>query len=175
MWKRISSKEILTHPRLTVIEDRVRLPNGTETDYLRFQEIGDAATVICRNATGQILLQKEYSYPQDAELFQFPGGFVPKGEDPAIGANRELAEEEGLNAKTLVPLGSYLMNHRRSSSRMYVYLATDFEEKSLPADLEEAITSRWVTEGEIDDLIRKGQISNVHVLAPWSLYKLKAG
>lgn len=34
MWKKISSKVLLEHPRLTVVEDTVLLPNGTEVNYL---------------------------------------------------------------------------------------------------------------------------------------------
>lgn len=173
MWKQLSSKEVFIHPRITIIEDIVQLPNGIEIDYIKFKELGDAVTMICRNNEGKILLQKEYSYPPNEELFQFPGGFVPKGEDLKIGANRELMEEANLEAKNLTPLGNYLINNRRSNSRMYVYLGINLQEKYLPGDVEESISSQWYTEEEIEHFIKNGQIINCHVLAAWSLYKLK--
>ncbi len=173
MWKKISSKEVFSHPRITIIEDRVELPNGMETDYIRFKENGDAVTVICRNSRGRILLQKEYSYPPNEVLFQFPGGFVPKGEDLEIGVNRELMEEANYKANKLTLLGQYLINNRRSNSRMFVYVAEDLVKESLPSDAEEDISSEWVSEDTINKLIIEGKIITYTVLAAWSLYRLK--
>ena len=48
-WKKLSSKIILDHPRLKVLEDMVELPNGKVTDYLRFENKGKAVTIICKN------------------------------------------------------------------------------------------------------------------------------
>ncbi|MBP7133800.1 NUDIX domain-containing protein, partial [Patescibacteria group bacterium] len=90
MWQTISSKEVFSHPRLSLIEDEVVLANGKKTHYLTYKEAGNGATIICRDPEGRILVQKEYSYPPNETIFQFPGGLVPRTEDAAIGANREL-------------------------------------------------------------------------------------
>lgn len=173
MWKKLSSQTLLDHPRLKVIEDEVELPNGHKTQYLRFDSSGNAATIIAINDENKFLLQKEYSYPPNEDLYQFPGGFVPNGENIEIGANRELMEEADLKANILIELGSYYTNNRRSSGKMYVYLAKDLQEESLPGDLEENIESYWLSETEIDELIKNGEIKNYSVLAAWTLYKLK--
>ena len=55
-WKKISSKEIFKHPRIVLIEDDVKLPNGTKTKYLRFKKMGDVVSVICQRNDGKILL-----------------------------------------------------------------------------------------------------------------------
>ncbi len=173
MWKKLSSKILLDHPRLKVLEDEVELPNGHKTKYLKFDSTGNAVTIIAINKEGKILLQKEYSYPPNEDLYQFPGGSVPHGEELSEGANRELMEEADLKANNLVELGSYYMNNRKSNSKMYVYVGSDLQNESLPADLEEDITSYWFSENEIDELIKRGEIKNYTVLAAWSLYKLK--
>lgn len=175
MWKTASSKEIFTHPRLSLIEDGVILPNGVKTKYLKYKDDGScAATVIVRRIDGKILLQKEYSYPINQKIFQFPGGYVPFNEKPEIGANRELMEEANLMANDLKLLGTYLINNRRSTSKMFVYLATDFIEKSLEGDQEEDIESFWFSEDEINEMIKNNKIVNCHVLSSWCLYKLKS-
>jgi ADP-ribose pyrophosphatase YjhB (NUDIX family) len=174
MWKTISSKEIFSHPRLSLIEDEIILPSGAKTTYLRYKDDGSAAaTIIAKNKDGQILLQTEYSYPPNKKLFQFPGGHVPAGEDIQVGANRELMEEAKLWAKRLEPLGSYLIENRRFNMRMYVFLATELEEKSLEGDPEEDIESFWFSEDEIATMIKTDKIENCHTLASWCLYKLK--
>ncbi len=173
MWKKIASKILLDHPRLKVLEDEVELPNGHTTKYLKFDSRGNAVTIIAINNEGKILLQKEYSYPPNEDLYQFPGGFVPNGEELSEGANRELMEEADLKANNLIVLGSYYMNNRKSDSKMYVYVGSDLQKESLPGDLEENIQSYWLSENEIEDLIKKGEIKNYTALAAWSLYKLR--
>lgn len=174
MWQTLSSKNIFDHPRLSLMEDEVLLPSGLKTKYLKYKDDGHCAvTIIAKRADGKILLQKEYSYPPNQELWQFPGGFVPGDEAPEMGANRELMEEAGLMSNNLKLLGSYLINNRRSTARMFVYLATDLEEKYLAPDPEEDIKSFWFEEDELTRLIKNNEIINCHVLSAWCLYKIK--
>jgi 8-oxo-dGTP pyrophosphatase MutT (NUDIX family) len=176
MWKTISSAEIFKHPRITLIEDDVLLPNGKKIKYLKIKDGQDCAvTIIGKNKKSKILLQKEYSYPPNQKIFQFPGGSVSPGEKPEEGANRELREETGLRAKKLRLLGSYLINNRRSAGKFYVYLGTDLVEDPLPKDETEDLESFWFDENEIEDMIAHGKIINAHVLTAWTLYKINAG
>lgn len=173
MWKTLSSKEIFNHPRLTLIEDEVLLPNGTKTTYLKYKDSGRrGATIICRRDDNKILLSKEYSYPPNQILFQFPGGNIFPEENMEEGVNRELMEEANYKASELVLLGNYLINNRRSTTRMYVYLATSLKEESLEGDIEEDIENFWFSEDEIEAMIKNGEIINCNVLAAWSLYKI---
>lgn len=175
-WKRISTKEVFTHPRMSFLEDRVLLPNGKEVDYLRRKDTGKAGVTVIAKKDGQILLSQEYSYPPDAILYQFPGGGVNAGEDPEVGADRELREETGYGAKKYTFLGKYYDDNRRSAEFMHAYLAEDLVENPLSTgDMEEEITSAWYTEAEIEEMIRDGSIVNVHALAAWGLYMVRKG
>ena len=171
MWRTVSSKEVFNHPRLTLVEDEIILPNGHKISYLKDKDSGGCAVTIIAKRDGKILIQREYSYPPNQKLFQFPGGAVPTGEKPEIGANRELMEEMGFRANKLELLGSYLINNRRSKMKMYVYVATDLVEESIDADPEEDIECFWFSEDEISRMIKNGEIINVHSLASWCLYK----
>ncbi|MDP2669282.1 MAG: NUDIX hydrolase [bacterium] len=174
MWKTVSSKEVFNHPRLSLVEDEVILPNGIKTSYLKYKDDGRCAvTVIAKRNDGKILLQTEYSYPPNQKLFQFPGGLVPHDEKPEVGANRELMEEADLMSNNLELLGSYLVNNRRSAAKMFVYLATNLQEKSLDGDQEEDIESFWFSEDELARMIKNDEILNCHVLTAWCLYKIK--
>ena len=121
MWKKLSSKVIFEHPRLVVVEDEVELPDGTKTSYIRYKNSGNAATIIYKNEKGKLLLQEDYSYPPDKQLIQFPGGWIPQEENIEEGARREFEEETGFAPKTFKLIGSYLMNNRRTDSRMFVF------------------------------------------------------
>lgn len=173
MWKVLSSKKIFKHPRITLIEDEILLPSGKKTTYLKFGSRGHAAEIVCVRGDGKILLQIEYSHPSRQKLWQFPGGLVSSKEKPEIGANRELMEEAGFKAKKLEILGSYLGNHRRSTFRHYVYLATDLKEATLVGDDEEDIESFWFFEDEIEEMIRNGKIINCNALTAWALFRAR--
>ncbi len=83
-------------------------------------------------------------------------------------------EESGFRAGTLRPLGSYCGYHRRTTVRTWVFLATDLTAESLPGDPEESIESHWMTESEIDALVRSGEFEDGFSLATWCLYKTRA-
>jgi ADP-ribose pyrophosphatase len=169
-WKKISQKEILRHARLTVFEDIVELPDGTNTDYLHFGKSLDGVTVIAIREDSKILVQKEYSYPPDEVLYQFPGGSMDEGEDAKAAADRELSEEANL-AGELVCIGSHLIDNRRRQDYMHVFVARNLVDRPGVADIEEAFESYWLDAEEIDSLIAKGIIRNHTLLAAWAIYK----
>lgn len=171
MWKKIKSREIFKHPRLTLVEDTVELPDGTLTQYLKFKANNNSAMVICTR-DNEVLLQKEYSYPPDEILYQFPGGKIESGETPEDGVIRELAEEAGLKPGSIERIGWFYVDNRRTNSKMFVFVAGDCtKSKKVSGDHEEEITSHWMPIDQIDRLIKDGKIVNYSVLAAWSLYK----
>lgn len=173
MWRTISSSIIFKHPRITLIEDVVELPNGQQTTYLRFGDHGGSAvTIIAINEDGAILVEQEYSHPPKRWLYQFPGGGVPAGEDPADGANRELMEECNLRGE-LTYLGNYMMLNRRSASPMHVFIARNLRHEEREGDPEEFIRINWLSEIEIDRLIANGNVENGSMLAAWAMYKAR--
>jgi ADP-ribose pyrophosphatase len=172
MWKKISSNVIFKHPRVTLIEDVVELPDGAKTTYLKLEAKNDSSTIICEK-NGEVLLQKEYSYPPNEELFQFPGGKIEPNESNAEGAMRELIEEAGLKPGNFREIGWYYVDNRRTSAKMHVFLATEcVEVEKKGGDTEEVISDFWTPIAKVDEMIKTGKIVNYSVLAAWSLFKL---
>ncbi|MFZ5391879.1 MAG: NUDIX hydrolase [Patescibacteria group bacterium] len=170
MWNKLSSKILFTHPRITLIEDEVELSNGDKTNYLRFDNISNVAAVICKREDGKILMQREYAYPPNQKLFQFPGGAINLDENFENGANRELMEESKIKANNLQFLGKFLINNRRSDAMVYVYIGTGLEESYLDSDIEEEIENFWFSKEEITAMIREGKIIEQDALAAWAIY-----
>jgi len=171
IWKTISSKVLLKHPRLTVIEDTVELPDGTQVPYLKYGALTDSVTIICVMGD-KVLLQQEYSYPPNQVLYQFPGGKVDKNELPEDAAMRELVEESGVESASWQELGWYFPNNRRSDAKMFVYLADKIQTTSrVGGDHEEDIISTWFSVSEVETMISNGTIRNFTLLAAWSLYR----
>jgi len=171
-WKKLSTKKLLDHPRMQVYEDDIELPSGKKTKYIYVKGHPDAAMVIPIDADGKILVQKEFSYPPNEWLFQFPGGAQDNGESLKETAIRELAEEAGVEG-TLHQLGWMYTDNRRKNAKFYVFVATNTVAiKNLVArkDDEEVFEDYWFTPGEIDDLIKKGDINNYSMLAGWAFF-----
>lgn len=172
-WERISRKILFENPRITLIEDEVELPEGDQTSYLLYGLGGESITVICVY-NDKVLLQKEYSYPPDKVLYQFPGGKVNPGEPLLDAARRELIEESQLSPADMSILGWYYVNNRRSDTKMHVVTAKKFKKnRSLAADNEENITSSWIPLTKLEKMIKEGKIVNIHVLAAWALYRAR--
>jgi ADP-ribose pyrophosphatase len=169
-WTKLSRRILLKHPRLTVYEDTVKLPSGHNTEYLHFGFTTDAAQVIAINSSGEILVQKEYSYPINDWLYQFPGGAINKGEKPDACALRELSEEADLSGD-LTMLGWFYVDNRRKSDKFYVFLAKNLKEAVGKADIEEEFEYCWLKEADIDQMLRDGKVVNYSMLSGWALYK----
>lgn len=173
MWKKLSSKKILSHKRIVLIEHEAIAPTGEKTDYLTFEYSNDHVTMVCKRDDGKILVQKENSFPINKKIYQFPGGGMKSQEKVEEGANRELMEESNLCASKVEVLGSFLINNRRSEEVMYVCLGTELKKDELNGDPEEKIENYWFSEEEIEVLIKNGEIINSPMLSAWAIYKAR--
>lgn len=172
-WTFLSRKILLNHPRIDLVEDTVQLPNGKTTEYIRLlPATSHSVAIIAVNSDNKILVQREYSYPPNEILYQFPGGGAEIGEDIIDAANRELSEESGYIARDCSVIGSFYLDNRRSDKKQFVVLCRDLVEQKRPGDDEEFIESQWLSHEDIKALVRERKIENVNMLA--SLHLLES-
>lgn len=169
-WRKISSRHILDHPRMQLVEDEVELPSGKKIQYLRQEYSGRGGVIVICRKGDKILVQREYSYPVDEILWQFPGGKIEADETPEQAATRELAEESGIKAENAKRIGWFYPDNRRTNARLFVvecdYVTDD--EKARPDDTE-FIESEWIENGQISQMIRRGEVRNYAMLAAWGM------
>ena len=169
-WRKISSRHILDHPRMQLVEDEVELPSGKKIQYLRQEYSGRGGVIVICRKGDKILVQREYSYPVDEILWQFPGGKIETDETPEQAATRELAEESGIKAENAKCIGWFYPDNRRTNARLFVvecdYVTDD--EKARPDDTE-FIESEWIENGQISQMIRRGEVRNYAMLAAWGM------
>ncbi len=173
-WRKISSRHILDHPRMQLVEDEVELPSGKKIQYLRQEYSGRGGVIVICRKGDKILVQREYSYPVDEILWQFPGGKIEADETPEQAATRELAEESGIKAENAKCIGWFYPDNRRTNARLFVvecdYVTDD--EKARPDDTE-FIESEWIENGQISQMIRRGEVRNYAMLAAWGMLQSK--
>ena len=78
--------------------DEVTLSNGHISTREMVLHPG-AVAVIAVTAEKEVILVKQYRYPVKEVLYEIPAGKLEPGEDPAVCAPRELAEETGFLAE----------------------------------------------------------------------------
>lgn len=173
-WRRLNSQTVFEHPRMTLVEDEVELPTGKTTHYLRQPYNGNGGVIVLCRCGESILIQREYSYPVDDILYQFPGGRIEDGETPEQAAKRELAEESGLTIENLQYLGWFYADNRRTDAKLHV-VCGDYLGQSATSrpDEEEFIESEWITAKDFKAKLVKGEIKNYAMLAAWTLFENK--
>lgn len=116
--------------------DRVRTPDGDEVD----REVvvrPDAVAVVPVTPEGRVLLLHQYRQPVGRPLVEIPAGLrdVPD-EAPSEAAQRELVEELGMRAGSLVELTTFWNSAGWSTERTTVYLGRELQPVEPPDGFE---------------------------------------
>lgn len=95
---RIDSREILQGDFLHARRDSVSLPDGTH-DTREYIVHSGAVMIVAQLADGRLVLERQYRYPVQAVMIEFPAGKLDPGEASLVCARRELREETGYTAR----------------------------------------------------------------------------
>lgn len=154
-----SSERIYAGRVVSLRVDTVQLADGRLTRR-EIVEHGAAVAIVALDASGTVLLVRQYRKPVESHLLEIPAGGVEPGEDPAEAARRELQEETGFVPRKLEHLVSFYTTPGFSTELMHLYLATELEPDRLPSDDDESIqvvrlpltdVVRFIAHGEIAD------------------------
>ena len=94
----VASEEVLKGRFLQVRRDTARLPDGSQTTREYVVHPG-AVMIIALLDDGRIVLERQYRYPVQSVMIEFPAGKLDPGEDSLACAQRELQEETGYSAR----------------------------------------------------------------------------
>lgn len=94
---RIDSQELFKGHFLHAFRDTVRLPSGL-TATREYVTHPGAVMIIPLLDDGRLLMERQYRYPMQQVMLEFPAGKLDAGEKPLHCAQRELREETGYSA-----------------------------------------------------------------------------
>lgn len=156
----IRSDEVYDGRIMKVRRDSIRVNKATgPVETVRdVVETRNAVTLVAVDNDGNVLLVRQFRWAAGVALLEAPAGMLEPGEDPENAAHRELREETGHAADSLVHLGDFWMAPGYSTEYMYCYLATGLRPDPLPADEDEDIELVPVPWDDIPRLIREGAI-----------------
>ena len=171
-WQRIATEPQGHYRVFDVRQDRSRSPRTGRTHTFYVIESPAWVNIIPLTPDGQIVFIRQYRHGTGEVTLEVPGGMVdPHDAAPADAARREMMEETGYDAETVVDLGSVAPNPAIQNNRCYTYLALDAWEAG-PQRLEgaEEVEVVLVDPADVPHLVMSGQISHALVVVAFYLF-----
>ncbi len=100
----LASEELLRGNFLHIRRDTVSLPDGSQASREYAIHPG-AVMIVAQLADGRVVLERQYRYPVQAVMIEFPAGKLDPGEASLVCAQRELHEETGYSARQWAKAG----------------------------------------------------------------------
>ena len=111
-----------------------------------------------------VALVKQYRHAAQEYLLEIPAGTLSVGEDPEIGAVRELEEEIGVRAKSIEKLCEFYVSPGFLTEKMNLFLATDFTESAQNLDEDEFLSIERLSFDEAFEKIRNNEIKDAKTI-----------
>lgn len=159
-WKVVSSRPIYRNPWFSVREDQVIRPDGKPGIY-SVVEPKIATGIVPIDDEGFTWLVGQYRYPINRYSWEIVEGGAEEGETPLEAATRELKEEAGLTATSIVPLGHpVFLSNCFTSERADSFLARGITQGASQPDGTEVLQLKRLPFEEALRMARAGEITD---------------
>jgi 8-oxo-dGTP pyrophosphatase MutT (NUDIX family) len=159
-WERRSRELVYENAWIQVFHDEVTRPDGEPGVYGVVHPKTMAVGVVAIDDEDRVALVGQHRYTIDEYSWEIPEGGVPAGEDPVVGAKRELEEEAGVVAGQIRELLRVTLQDSVTDERAAVFMATDLTETETSPEGTEDITVRWVGFDEAVAMVDDGRITD---------------
>jgi 8-oxo-dGTP pyrophosphatase MutT (NUDIX family) len=179
IWTEKKRQEMYRSKVLSVMETECCSPEG-KTRTFTVIDCPDWVIVVPLLESGsgfaerRFLMVRQWRHGSRELSLEFPGGVLENGEDPEIGAGREMIEETAYRPGRLIKLGAMNPNPAIMSNRIHFYLAEDL--KPLPRqnlDEDEFVDAELISEKEVLSGMGKPPYTHALSAAALSLYLTK--
>lgn len=152
----VETRVMLDHPWVRVVAETLEYA-GQRRPYFYLESPVDSVAVVALTDDNQLVLTHQYRHPVGQVIHDLPAGRLNPGEDPAEGARRELEEETGYRAATLIPLGRYNPFPGSLKVTAHLFLATDLTYVGQSLDKDEELEVVLQPFAEALERVRRGE------------------
>ena len=160
---RVASQELLRGHFLHVMRDTVRLPDGNEA-FREYVIHPGAVMVVAELPDGRLVLERQFRYPVQSVMVEFPAGKLDPGEDSLACAQRELLEETGYTARQWARAGVLHPVISYSTEFIDIWFARDLTAGQRQLDAGEFLDVFSASTDELLQWCRDGRITDAKTL-----------
>jgi ADP-ribose pyrophosphatase len=151
----LSRKEIVISPWVRLVAKEVEFAPGQKPEIYHAVRQADYISILAVTRTGLIPVIKQYRPAVEEFTYELPAGLVDPGENPEETCRRELMEETGLTAISVLNVGAFFTDTGRFENHVHVFQveASDPDEHFVP---EPGLSVEFLTREGLRDYIRRG-------------------
>ena len=172
---RLSSELAYDGHFLQIQKDTIRLPDGKSATREFIRHPG-AVVILPLLDDGRVLMERQFRYPLDRVMIEFPAGKIDAGEDVLVCAQRELREETGYTASDWQFVCTIHNAIAYSDEHLEIFIARRLVAGPAKLDDGEFLETFTATPEELMGLVRSGAITDVKtIIGIFWLEKILAG
>jgi ADP-ribose pyrophosphatase len=164
MGEVLSRRTVHVGRKIKLDLERVRLPNGAETELEVIEHPG-AATILPFAGNDEVLLIRQHRHCAGGELLEVPAGTLDAGESPEACALREIEEETGFRAGRLEPLGWIWTTPGFTNEKIHLFAGFDLTPGETRRDHDEVIDLVRMSFAEALEQAARGDITDAKTIA----------
>lgn len=172
-WRIAESEYLAQCPIFNLRKDISINPRGGGRHDFFVIEAPDWINVIPITRDGDVVMIEQYRHGTQEVTLEIPGGMVDDGEEPRAAAARELFEETGYRAESILPFGATRPNPAIMNNSLHSFLAQNCSFHEAPRfEGSEHTVVRLVKKSDIPTLIANGVISHALVIVAFHKFSL---
>jgi len=168
-WQKISSKVLFKNRYWTYCLDTFDIGNGKVNEYHYVHTEG--STMIIPKMNDKFILVEQYRYLNDMFSIEFPCGSIEEGLDEISNARKELEEETGFTSDNLIKIGFFSPYNGVADELCSIFFTDNLKKVDSTPDETEEFVIYFLSEEEIDNLIKENKIWDGMTISAWTLFK----
>lgn len=170
-WLTVDTRTVYCTPIFDLHRRRSSHPHRGQRDFFII-EAPNWVNVIPLTEKDEVVMVRQFRHGIEGFTLEIPGGMVdPDDPHPMEAARREMIEEAGYDAETILELGRVHPNPAIQPNYCYTYLARDVHRVRKPASNgAEETQVTLIPLRDIPELIASGKITHALVIAAFSFF-----
>jgi ADP-ribose pyrophosphatase len=159
MARILSRVETWVSPWIRLVRKNVEFSPDREPETYHAISQADYISIFAMTRSGLIPIVRQFRPAVEAYTWELPAGLAEADEAPEETCRRELKEETGLDAESIVNLGTHYVDTGRYENRVHTFyvLASNPDPAFTP---EPGLSVEFITPEELRDYMRSGKFNH---------------